>query len=358
MSTETVMAVSQTPKAQKTHKSKDSAKKSAKKRRHEEEQSQEQADAELANSQLLQESSQAGQQQPSSPPSSPSSKRQRTGAADVHMTVAGAAYTPSAAELDTRSPFAQQTTSLYLPLSPVCHRFALDGLCAEHLSPLLLTYYPPLRGVVLSYANPRLSDTARSAPASREAPEARELVLAKSINEYAVSFLWLTADFTLLRPTRGAVVEGYVSLQNESYLGLVCWNFFNAGIERRRLPKDWQWVGGGGSGSGGASNGRNAGADWMRGGKARAGEGDAQGHFVDGEGKKIEGTIRFRVRDFESAPSTDRERGFLSIEGTLLSEEEDKQVDAEVRARQKAKGKGGRRLGGRTNGTHTERPDS
>lgn len=88
----------------------------------------------------------------------------------------------------------------------------------------------------------------------------------------------------------------------------------------------------------------------MRGGKAG---GDAQqGHFVDGEGKKVEGVIRFRVRDFESAPSTERERGFMSIEGTLLGEEEDKAVDVEVN---KSKGRGkGKRVGGRKNGVHPE----
>lgn len=346
MSTE-VMAPSTTPvKAQKSHKSKDSSKKSSsKKRRHEEEaaaaadqpQSQEQTDADLANSQLLQETSQA--QSPS--------KRQRTSlSSDIQMTTANNTYAPTTSDLVSHSPFLQTTTSFYVPLSPICHSFPLPGLVAEHLSPLLLTYHPPLRGVILSYTNARLSSTPSSAPASSTAPEAEEAVLAKSINEYAASFIWLTADFTILRPQWGCVVEGQVTVVNEGYLGLVCWNFFNAGIERRRLPSDWSWVGSGHS-SGREDSGKG---DWMRGGKAG---GDAQqGHFVDGEGKKVEGVIRFRVRDFESAPSTERERGFMSIEGTLLGEEEDKAVDVEVN---KSKGRGkGKRVGGRKNGVHPE----
>lgn len=345
MSTEVMAPVSTPVKVQKAHKSKDSTKKSAKKRRHEEQedQSQEQTDADLANSQLLQESSQAAQQLSQS-----SSKRQRTSSPDTHMTPANNTYSPTETDLSTHSPFTQTTASFYVPLAPICHAFALPGLCAEHLSPLLLTYHPPLHGVVLSYTNPRLSDTAESAPASATAPEAKEAVLAKSISEYAASFIWLTADFTILRPQRDCVVEGNVVLMNEGYLGLVCWNFFNAGIERRRLPKSWSWVGSSSSG-GSREDGKG---DWMRGGKSAGREGDAQGYFVDSEGKKVEGVLRFRVRDFESAPSTERERGFLSIEGTLLDEEEDKAVDAEVRAKK------GKRVGGRRNGTHSERPDS
>lgn len=69
----------------------------------------------------------------------------------------------------------------------------------------------------------------------------------------------------------------------------------------------------------------------------------SEGYFIDAEGKKIEGLLRFRVKDYESAPSTDRERGFLSIEGTLLNDDDDAKVDAEERAKAKGKGKGARR---------------
>ncbi|KAJ9632115.1 hypothetical protein H2203_000516 [Taxawa tesnikishii (nom. ined.)] len=251
--------------------------------------------------------------------------------AENALAVAAPALSFTEKDLDNHTPFVTQTTSLYLPLSPIAHSFPLHGLLAEHVSPLLLTYYPPLRGVLLSYSNPRLSETPHSVPASAEAEDAAPLVLARSIDEYAVNFVWLTVDFVVLRPKRGCVVEGTVTLCNESYLGLVCWNFFNAGIDRRRLPKDWTWVSGSltdavdGTGEDGAAIPNR----------------EEGGYFVDGQGKKVEGMIRFRVRDFESAASTERERGFMSIEGTLLAEQEDDAVDEEVRARaQKGKAKG------------------
>src|SRR5450432_1640489 len=56
------------------------------------------------------------------------------------------------------SPFHTQTSSIYLPLAPISQRQPLEGICAEHLSPLILTYYPQLSGVILSYSQPRMSE--------------------------------------------------------------------------------------------------------------------------------------------------------------------------------------------------------
>jgi DNA-directed RNA polymerase I subunit RPA43 len=292
MSTENM---ANTPKVSKTKKSKDD--KSAKKRRHDE-----QATA-------------AAEQTPE-PTVESLPKRPRIAS-------------PAVADAATStSPFVKQTSSFYLPLSPIYHAFPVDGLCAEHISPLVLTYHPPLGGVILSYSNPRLSNTPANAPSSRDGPDALPTVLAKSIDEYAFSFIWLTVDFILLRPTPGAVIEGYVSLQNESYLGLVCWNFFNAGVDRKRIPSTWKWIP-----NHNANAGSKSSTDWMKGLRNKSDE--SSGYYVDENGNKIEGKVTFTVKDFESAPSTERERGFLSIEGTLLSPEEDRAYDKELKAARK-----------------------
>lgn len=209
------------------------------------------------------------------------------------------------------SPFHKQTSSLYLPLSPISQLHPLEGLCAEHLSPLLLSYYPPFRGVILSYNNVRLSEhpTASATQASQ--------VLAKPLDEYGSSFVWVTADILLLRPRKGQWIEGWINLQNESHLGLVCWNLFNASIERDRLPEDWRWTGVGGRMSGKEKHSRN---DYSE----AAYEDRGQGYFVDGNGKRVEGLIRFRVRDCEAAFAHDR--GFLNLQGTLLDEETEREL--------------------------------
>jgi DNA-directed RNA polymerase I subunit RPA43 len=218
------------------------------------------------------------------------------------------------------SPFHVQSASLYLPLAPVSQGFPLEGLCAEHLSPLLLTFYPPLGGVVLSYNNVRLSERPQGEDESSD-------LLLQNIDEYAVSYCWVTATFLLFKPTPGVELEGYVNLQNQGHLGVVCWNLFNASIEAKRLPKGWKWVDVSemDEDEDAAGNGNQGYAE------------DGIGHWVDEEGKKLEGQIKFRVKQIES--SHDRERGFLSIEGTMLEVEEERALvieENEERAQDKS----------------------
>lgn len=231
--------------------------------------------------------------------------------------------------IQTKPPFVQLTTSFYLPLSPIAQSFPLEGLCAEHISPLLLTYHPPLKGVVLSYSNPRLSEEPEGQPSTSSHGDAG-VVLSKSIDEYGVTYIWLTADFLVLRPVRGVWLEGHVNLQNESILGLICYNYFSAGIERTRLPRDWRWVGD-----------ESAQTDGKR--KDRRG---GEGYFVDGQGKKIDGKMNFKVKDFEANMSSGDGAGSINIFGTLLVEDEDREMDDEERQNGLVRGRqSGRRLG-------------
>lgn len=219
-------------------------------------------------------------------------------------------------QLETESPFVQVTASFYLALSPIAHHFPLEGLCAEHISPMLLTYHPPLKGVVLSYSNPRMSEEPESAAKAYSSKEAK-VVLGRSIDEYAVTYVWLTADFLVFKPQRDTVLEGHVNLQNESILGLICYNYFNAGIERSRIPKDWQWV-----------EDESAEGDA---GMSRKGRRNAAGHYVDASGKKVEGRLVFRVKDFEATAGAENGSGSINIYGTLLGEREDAKVDEDER---------------------------
>ena len=223
------------------------------------------------------------------------------------------------------SPFYKQTSSFYLPLPPISQKHALQGICAEHISPLILTYYLPFHGVIISYSNARLStepETETSKPA-----------YARAVDEYASSFVWLTADFVIFKPQRNSVIEGYVNLQSESTIGLLCLNFFNARIERKRLPKEWKWIPGGMKISRRRKL-KNATQDTMLDSDGAEGDesdvdeqilDDTDGCFRDGAGNKVEGLLQFRVKDVDTSKSMDRESGFVSIEGTMLREDEERQ---------------------------------
>ena len=218
------------------------------------------------------------------------------------------------------SPFYIQTSSLYLPLSPITQLRPLKGLCAEHLSPLILTYYSPFHGVVLSYSNVRLSER----PSTSDS--ATGMVLARSVDEYAVSYIWVTADFLVFRPQPGGWIEGWVNLQNEGHLGLVCWNLFNASIERKRLPKSWKWVRAGSESRQQEKRQKETVDESISQEVDVDGATEGEGYFEDSKGNKIEGAIRFRVRDLESSSSSDKEKGFLSIEGSMLSDEAESEL--------------------------------
>lgn len=233
----------------------------------------------------------------------------------------------------TESPFYEQTSSLYLPLSPISYQHPESGLCAEHLSPLILTYFPPFNGVILSYCNIRLSTDPKGTPMSDGSPP----VLAKSIDEYAVSFVWVTADFLVFRPRRHNLMEAWVNLQNEGTLGLMSFNFFNVSIERRNLPRGWIWVPRGkiNQDSKIVSKGRRkinseeVEISQTNETNETAATNAGEGHFEDGHGREIEGLVQFRVKNVEILKGSDRENGFVSIEGTMLGEEVSNQIHKE-----------------------------
>lgn len=248
------------------------------------------------------------------PQSSPSKKSR-------HTQPSGHATSPAEARriedtkilLKSDTPFFTQTTSFYLALSPIGQRNPLEGLCAEHLSPLILTYYTPLRGVVLSYANPRLSE--KPPPTASQ-----ERILSRATDEYAVTYCWLTADFTVLRPARGAWIQGHVTVQSPSHVGLVCWNLFSASIDKRHLPRGWRW----------SARGKPSGTGQRAGSAMPGQQDDVEGYFLDENGEKVEGMVKFRIRDFDVTTEMGKEKGFTSIEGTMLDEKEEKKVEAEA----------------------------
>jgi DNA-directed RNA polymerase I subunit RPA43 len=229
--------------------------------------------------------------------------------------------TPAVKNEERLSPFHIQTSSLHLPLAPISQATPLEGLCAEHISPLILRYFPPFGGVILSYSNPRLS----SHVFGNDGPT----TLLQSVDEGAAAWGWVTAEFLLFKPDRGTWLEGYVNLQNPGHLGVVCWNLFNANIKRNSLPESWKWVG----------------VDELSAEGDQLYAEDGHGYFVDGEGEKVEGMIKFKVREIES--SHDRETGFLSIDGTMLDDEaEEKLLQGERDNYKSSRETAGRRLGG------------
>ncbi|KAI9043534.1 DNA-directed RNA polymerase I subunit RPA43 [Aspergillus affinis] len=272
------------------------------------------------------------------------------------------------------SPYTLTTATLYLPLSPISisPTHALASLMAEHLSPLILTYYAPLKGVVLAYSNATISSTdpAESPRSASDATNPTPLTLAKTAGEYGVLYVYLTATFLVFRPQRGQILEGWVNVQSEGFLGAVALNLFSVGIERKRLPSDWKYIAPGeyeegqeeakANGEAAKTQSQNndnddnnssssepsttfdpekehfkpvalaADSNPLLDTDATAAEHDesaaAEGYFQSVSGHRVRGTVRFRVVDVDVIPGAERDRGFMSIEGTMLTPEEEAQV--------------------------------
>ena len=235
------------------------------------------------------------------------------------------------------SPFQSQTISLYLPLTPIAQSYPLIGLCAEHISPLLLNYYKPLKGVALAYSNPQIStelplsskDMKRqNFPSPQENDKAEgEPLLAQVHNEYAVPSIWLTVDLILLRPTRHCFITGWINLVTESHVGLICWNLFSASIPAYCLPGDWEWVESKAKEVSSPVEKYRASVDQ----RANKDTDVTEGYFLDGSGKRAEGWLTFRVENFDiTSLEKYGKKGSISLQGSLLNEGEVQQSSNET----------------------------
>jgi DNA-directed RNA polymerase I subunit RPA43 len=227
--------------------------------------------------------------------------------------------------------------SQYVSLSPASLSTPLPALCASIFSPLLLSYFPPARGIVLAYEDVALSDAppAASRKSSSQQPtlpaQDGEIML-RHVDEYSAPFLWATATFLVWRPRTGAWIDGRVTHQSKTHITLSHLNIFPVSILREHLPADWTWSGSSTSSSTAAKGARVA--DDV--GEWRDAKGEAIGAAAEGE----TATLHFRIRDFDGrVDGKGRGKGFLRLDGSLLSEAEEKNMS-------KGKGKGAKSAGG------------
>ncbi|KAI1294354.1 hypothetical protein F5Y03DRAFT_318542 [Xylaria venustula] len=235
-------------------------------------------------------------------------------------------------------PFYTQTVSQYLPLHPLGISEPTQGYVNQHLEPLLNHYVPSFGGVLLSYRDPRIGEAPGKGSLTQESG-AEDIALLESVNEYAVSFGWLTVEIDIFRPSRGAWLEGLVNIQSGGHVGVVCWGKFNASIESERLPRDWTWVDQhAGKGEEVAEPDTTSPSESAQDDtEADQTEVHSTGYWVNGEGSKVTGEtpMSFRIKNYEVGTSGDY--GYLSIEGTMLTEEEEAEKARQEREVQKRK---------------------
>ncbi|KAI0454946.1 hypothetical protein F5B21DRAFT_503741 [Xylaria acuta] len=231
-------------------------------------------------------------------------------------------------------PFYTQTVAQYLPLHPLGINEPIQGYTNQHLEPLLNRYVPSFGGVLLAYRNPRVGEAPGSGSLTQDSGM-EDMAVLESINEHAVSFGWLTVEIDIFRPSRGAWLEGLVNIQSGGHIGVVCWGKFNASIESGRLPRDWRWVDQhpGKTNEDTSPETEESSSPPPDNTETEQTEVHATGYWIEGQGAKVTGDrpISFRIRNYEVGSSGDY--GYLSIEGTMLTEEEEeKKIRKEMEA--------------------------
>lgn len=252
---------------------------------------------------------------------------------------------PQPAELE--SPFFSITASIRVAVPPISQSYPLEGVCANYLSPLLFTYDLKLKGIVMGYNNVKLASSPPQAsrkPKKSKEPEEDESEdsgpLAQAFDEYAAPYIWITAQFLVLRLRKGLTMEANVNLQNESHIGLILWNVFSVTIEKKRLPSGWKWT------ETTDENTEMTNGDVDDDDFPLKRQSEVWGHWKNEKDEIVEGILRFAVKDFDvTLPNKDGEQSALMVEGTLLNEEQEKTLEKEeeeTAAKEKERSNGSR----------------
>ena len=258
-------------------------------------------------------------------------------------------------ESNDPSCFYSTRISLHVSIPAVALSTAQNSILSMHLAPLVLTYFPPAKGIILAFSDPILSakpdfgvNLPLIPPKDGSIPEQiPEEVLSRTADEFGACWVWLTVTFLVFRPERGDKLHGWTNVTSQGFVGLISYNFFQTAVGKSRIPESWIW------------NGPTREQSKKKGRKARlrdeAGDlnsqastavedeatedtpfpeahlSDGAGFFSDETGTKVPATFLYRVVDTDMVP--DKDKWALSIDGSLLEEEAEQRVLAEERAK-------------------------
>lgn len=130
------------------------------------------------------------------------------------------------------------TSKLYVSISPIFLNDPISGIKQQHLDPLLMSYYPEAKGVILSYSNIKFLRNSLS----RDSSSSTTNLLGNIKFDTPFAFLWVSVDFLIWRPLVGNVIQGHVYMQSPSHIGLLIHDTFNANIKKFNIPETWEFV--------------------------------------------------------------------------------------------------------------------
>lgn len=209
--------------------------------------------------------------------------------------------------------FHKVSTSMYVSLAPVYTLNPVEGIKSQHLDPLIMSYFASAGGVVLAHYNLRLYGQQPHSKDVKSPAKTQEPVIAKIMYDSPFAFLWISVDLLVWKPVAGDVVEGWINLQSPSHIGLLIHDTFNATIKRDVIPAEWTFVPNQEDQNSEAENATAEGEEGSTVAQAIDQFPKSLGYWVDENGKKIDGKLKFTVRHFNVSGRT------VSVQGTLLA---------------------------------------
>lgn len=187
--------------------------------------------------------------------------------------------------------FHKVSTSLYVSLAPAHLNNPINGIKAQHLDPLIMSYFAKAGGVVLSYSNIQLNEENRTTDMNDE-----PITIARIEGSSPFTFLWITVDLLVWKPQIGDILEGSMYMQTASHIGLLIHDTFNASIKKQNIPQGWQFIP---NQEDEISNNEDS-------------KFKSFGYWQDEEENKVEGKIKFTVKTIYTSGKV------VSVEGSLI----------------------------------------
>ncbi|EDO15791.1 hypothetical protein Kpol_1040p4 [Vanderwaltozyma polyspora DSM 70294] len=195
--------------------------------------------------------------------------------------------------------------SLYVSLAPMYSCNPLQGIMKQHLNPMVMRYNNSVNGVVLGYENLKILD---SDPLNEESSSEK---LIKLTPDTPFGFTWCHCDLYVWQPNIGDFLEGWIFIQSVSHIGLLIHDAFNASIKKNFIPEGWTFVQNEEIDNA-SQSGENQNDD------KKSNFSSSMGYWVDENGEKIEGKLKFTVRNIYTKGKV------VSIDGTLVNDTYDK----------------------------------
>ena len=204
--------------------------------------------------------------------------------------------------------FKKFTTELYVSLAPCFINDPINGIKAQHLDPLVMTYFPKAKGVVIAYSNLKLSPENKTTDT-----DDNPIYVSTVSNSSPFTYLWVTVDLLIWQPNAGDIIEGYSYMQTASHIGLLVHDTFNATIKKLNMPAEGRFV--------------PSQVDEYAESEQDTGKFKSFGYWVDENDVKIEGKIKFTVKSVHASGRV------VSLAGTLIKPGSEKDAQPVIRER-------------------------